>query len=128
MLNRVIRRTDKGWELEADLRHAELVIESLGLENCKPVSTPGVDQTGKDIDEEEEVVSASEATRYRTIAARCNYLQPDRPDIQYAVKEVCRRMAKPTASAWEMLKRIGRYLKGRPRLMGVRLAIRGRDD
>ena len=117
VLNRVIRRTEKGWELEADLRHAELVIESLGLENCKSVSTPGVESTAKDLDEEEEQVSASESTRYRTIAARCNYLQPDRPDIQYAVKEVCRRMAKPTASAWEMLKRIGRYLKGKPRLI-----------
>ena len=54
---------------------------------------------------------------YRAIVARCNYLQPDRPDIQFAVKEACRMMAKPTASAWESLKIIGRYLKGRPRLI-----------
>ena len=60
---------------------------------------------------------AAEVTRFRTIAARCNYLQPDRPDIQYAVKEVCRLMSKPTVRAFEMLKRIGRYLKGRPRLI-----------
>ena len=27
VLNRVVRRTDDGWELEADLRNAELIIE-----------------------------------------------------------------------------------------------------
>ena len=41
-------------------------------------------------------LSAEQASLYRAITARCNYLQPDRPDIQYAVKEVCRRMAKPS--------------------------------
>ena len=35
----------------------------------------------------------AEATRYRAIGARCNYVQPDRPDIQYAVKEMCRLMS-----------------------------------
>ena len=29
VLNRVVRRTNRGWELEADLRHAELIIEQL---------------------------------------------------------------------------------------------------
>ena len=57
------------------------------------------------------------STRYRSIAARCNYLQPDRPDIQYAVKEVCRIMSKPSGRGWDMLKIIGIYLKGRPRLI-----------
>ena len=66
---------------------------------------------------EVEELPASEATRYRAIGARCNYLQPDRPDIQYAVKEVCRLMSRPTARAWELLKRVGRYLKGCPRLI-----------
>ena len=39
---------------------------------------------------EEEELPAAEATRFRAIAARCNFRQPDRPDIQYAVKEACR--------------------------------------
>ena len=72
-----------------------------------------------DDDDEDNIVllSSAEATIYRAITARCNYLQPDRPDIQFAVKEVCRRMSKPSQKSWEMLKRIGRYLKGRPRLI-----------
>ena len=30
-LNRIIRVTDQGWELEADPRHAEMIIEDMGL-------------------------------------------------------------------------------------------------
>ena len=37
--------TDSGWELEADLRHAELIVEQLGLTGGKGVNTAGVDQT-----------------------------------------------------------------------------------
>ena len=121
VLNRVIRRTARGYELEADLRHAELIVEQLELTECKAVSTAGVDvdiESAAWAEEPEgEELAPAEATRYRAIGARCNYLQPDRPDIQYAVKEVCRLMSRPTARAWELLKRVGRYLKGRPRLV-----------
>ena len=54
-------------------------------------------------------------TKYRALAARANYLALDRIDIQYAVKECCRGMANPERRHWERLKRIGRYLVGRPR-------------
>ena len=54
---------------------------------------------------------------FRRIAARCNSLLPDRPDIQFAVKEFRRLMSRQTPRAWELLKRVGRYLKGRPRLV-----------
>ena len=57
-----------------------------------------------------------DATSYRAIAARCNYLQPHRPDVQFAVKETC-RMMKPTQRSWELRSIIGRYLKGTPRLV-----------
>ena len=50
----------------------------------------------------------ADATRFRAVAARANYPSGDRPDIQYAVKEICRRMAKPVRVDWE-------YLKGAPR-------------
>ena len=61
----------------------------------------------------------AEATRFRAVAARANYLSGDGPDIQYALKEICRRMAKPFKTDWEKLIRLGRYLKqkcsGEPR-------------
>ena len=36
-----MRRTDNGWQLEAHLRHAEFMIEQLGLTEGNTVSTPG---------------------------------------------------------------------------------------
>jgi hypothetical protein len=38
-------------------------------------------------------------------------------DIQYPVKELCREMSPPTVGARRKLKRLGRYLKGRPRVV-----------
>ena len=42
VLNRIIRCTDSGWEIEADPRHAELVVEQLGLAEEKGCATPGI--------------------------------------------------------------------------------------
>ena len=42
VLNRLIRKTDGGWEIEADPRHAELVVEQLGLKDDKGIGTPGL--------------------------------------------------------------------------------------
>ena len=90
--------------------------------------TPGVSSlVVQSIDDDEdnddtESLSPSDASVYRAIAARCNYLQPDRPDIQYAVNECCRLMQKPTQRAWEMLKRIGRYLRKTEAGLAIRLA------
>ena len=52
---------------------------------------------------------------FRSIAARCNYIAADRPDLMFAVKCMCREMAKPTIGAWKKLKRVGRYLAGKSR-------------
>ena len=38
VLNRIIRYTDNGLELEADLRHAEIIVKQLGLEEAKPLT------------------------------------------------------------------------------------------
>ena len=43
VLNRVRRRTSKGYELQVALRHAELIVEQMGLSDAKAVGTPGID-------------------------------------------------------------------------------------
>ena len=59
-----------------------------------------------------------EATKmYRALAARGNYLGPDRPDIQFAIKECCRDMSSPTNASWGRLKRVARFLQYRPRMV-----------
>ncbi len=53
---------------------------------------------------------------YRSICARVNYLAMDRFDIAYSAKELCRGMQKPDEGDWRALKRMERYLRGRPRM------------
>ena len=52
-------------------------------------------------------------------AAKANYLCLDRPDISIAVKEAMRKMSASTVGAETALKKIGRYLVGNTRLVGV---------
>ncbi len=67
----------------------------------------------KDGDEDE--LDEQQSTLFRAIATRVNYLARVRMDIQYAVKDICRQMAKPTMGAWQLLKQLGKYLLWKPR-------------
>ena len=88
ILNRVVRATERGFELEADPRHAELLMEQLGLTDgrTKGVVTPGSDGQDEFNGEAEEHLSPRNATAFRGVAARCNYLSVDRPDALFPVK------------------------------------------
>ena len=110
LLNRVLRCTPAGWEVEADQRHADLIVQELDLSNAHGVITPGEVEPRRKEGENEEELNPEETTRYRAITARANYLAADRPDIMYSVKELCRGMAKPTKAHWHKLKRLGRYM------------------
>ena len=115
-MRRILRWTDSGLEYEADQRHAEVIVEQMCLDKANPVSTPGtkcIAVYGKS----DELLSSGQASIYRALVARANYLAQDRPDIQYSVKELCREMSTPSQKSWESLKRLGRYLKGRPRMI-----------
>ena len=88
VLNRVLPWTRDGIQYEADQRHADLVIEELGLKDSKPVSTPGskedVERMLLDLGPP---LNPQASTQYRGMAARLNYLALDRSDIQFATKE-----------------------------------------
>ena len=115
ILNRVIRVTDDGWEYEADQRHADLIIQETGADKMGTLTHPGGDKKAMEEEEKSKGLVGAEATRFRAVAARANYLAADRPDVQYAVKEICRKMAVPVEGDWHKLVRLGRYLKGAPR-------------
>ena len=127
VLNRIVRLTAKGWEYEADQRHAEILIEALKLKEARSVGTPGEDEKDHEEEENKEELGPEDATRYRALAARANYLALDRPDVQYAVKEICRSMSKPTVGGKKKLKRLGRYLIGKPRMVS-RFDWRGEES
>ena len=172
ILNKVVRETSEGIELEADPRHVEIAIRELGIEQCKAANTPGCkensraevngkkmsqndirkrlrhdddnDDDGRPVEaiseakesagandkwecreepeeqtgqEKDELLGPAEARLYRGVAARFNYIAPDRADIAYAVKETARSMSAPKASDLRKLRRLGKYLIGRPRLV-----------
>ena len=60
-------------------------------------------------------MQGEEATQYRALAARANYLSKDRVDIQLAAKEACRGLSKPKRKDNRKLKRFARYLIQHPR-------------
>jgi len=116
ILGRHLRWTEAGIEYEADPKHAQLVIEEMGLSGeSRAVDSPIEKEVVSE--EGEAKLDKIEAKKFRGVAARLNYLAADRPDIQYAVKEICRGMASPSVKHLKMLKRIARYLINKPTLV-----------
>ena len=120
ILNRTIRWTAQGIQYEPDQRHAKRIIAELGLDKCRAVQTPSVPEGATESKmnaEKDHRMETKEATLYRALAARLNYLAADRPDLLFASKCISKHMADPHVRDWEALKRVGRYLKGAVRLV-----------
>ena len=62
-------------------------------------------------------LTPANATLYRALSARANYLSQDMPDLSFTAKELCREFAVPTLHSFERLKGVIRYLAGTPRLV-----------
>ncbi len=118
VLNRIIRWGEEGLEYEADPRQTEKLIAECGLTGANTVATPGVRLSFEEATKDEPLEPRLH-TAFRGAAARANYLASDRMDCQFAAKEICRSMAKPSQAAWNALKRLCRYLVGLPRQVFV---------
>ena len=104
VLNRIVHWTQSGIEYEADQQHVEIIIRDLGLKpDSKSVNSPGTAAKWEDL-EADKPLNSPERIGYRQIVARGNYISQDRCDIQYAVKELSRRMSSPRASDMRALK------------------------
>ena len=118
LLNRAVSWNDQGITYEADQRHPEILLKLLNYENVKGVATPGQNEIEKEFEEgDDDPLPPAEASLYRASAARCNFLGLDRPDIQYAAKEISRSMSSPCRKDVKKLHRMARYLKAHPRLV-----------
>ena len=116
ILGRVVEwREDELW-YEADPRQVEKMLTEMGMDGCNGGAVPGVRDEGEHECMEEEL-GPDERRLYRSVVARGNYLAQDRPDIRFSVKELCRGMARPTQRDWRKLRKLCRYLRGRPRLV-----------
>ena len=117
VLNRVVRWSEQGLEYEADPRQGGKLLEELGLGGESSVVTVPCGKVQAPQLSADTPLLISEHTGFRAHATRANYLAADRPECQFAAKEVCRDVANPTKLSQCALKRLGRYLRGRPRLV-----------
>ena len=121
VLNRIIgyNKSTGTVSYEADPRHAEHLVKALKLENGKAVSTPSEKQKLNEILAAEGMpeLPAEMASQYRSLTMRAAYLSLDRPDLSESVKSLARHMQAPSDYAWSKLKRLGRYLLGRMRVV-----------
>lgn len=113
VLNRIITVDDYGYTYEADAWHSELIVKNLNLQNAKLVYSAGSEapQEGEKV-----LLEHGRFKLFQSVCARANFLAIDRSDVQHTTKECCRAMSKPTERYWSRLKRLGRYLLGKPRL------------
>lgn len=90
-------------------KYAAKIIDRAGMSTCKPTPTP-VDTKPK--------VSAKSGNSYanpsyyRSLAGALQYLTFTRPDISYAVQQICLHMHDPRDEHMHALKRIVRYIQG----------------
>nr|XP_040256272.1 uncharacterized mitochondrial protein AtMg00810-like [Aegilops tauschii subsp. strangulata] len=103
----VVRRAD-GFFLHQQ-KYAHELLERAGMLNCKLVATP-VDTKAKlsALDGS----PASDASFYRSFVGALWYLTLTRPDLTYAIQQVCLHMHSPLDSHWNLVKRILRCIRG----------------
>lgn len=99
---------DKGLFLN-QTRYAEEIIQKAGMADCKPCATP-VDLKSKLAEDEGKPVS--NPTEYRSLAGALQYLTFTRPDISYAVQQVCLYMHDQREGHLKALRRVLRYVQG----------------
>ena len=99
ILNRVLEWRNEGIAIEAEPRHVGLILQEMGMQSCKESEVLGPPPKPTD----EMLLTGTDITQFRSLAARCNFFASDRVDIQFACKEIGRRMT------W--------YLKAHPRMI-----------
>ena len=84
------------------------IIERAGMSSCKPCSTPVVTCSKLSADGS----PVDDPTHYRSLAGALQYLTFTRPNIAYAVQQVCLYMHDTRGPHLLVVKRIIRYLQG----------------
>nr|GEW68655.1 ribonuclease H-like domain-containing protein [Tanacetum cinerariifolium] len=88
--------------------YATEILEQAHMVGCNSSRTPVITESklGDDGD------MVSDPTLYRSLAGSLQYLTFTRPDISYAVQQVCLHMHDPREPHFSALKRILRYVRG----------------
>ncbi|KAJ9547776.1 LOW QUALITY PROTEIN: hypothetical protein OSB04_020319 [Centaurea solstitialis] len=91
-------------------QYAKEILDRAGMSSCHPSATP-VDIKAKLSSTDGDLLTDG-GTQYRQLVGALQYLTFTRPDISYAVQQICMHMHAPRTSHFNALKRILRYIKG----------------
>jgi len=93
-----------------------MIIRQLGLEGSKGISTPGEKKKLSDVVASSGLppMNPERATLFRSLVMRAH-----RADIAESVKSLTRKMKSPTEADFKELKRLERYLIGKPRVVNM---------
>uniref|UniRef100_A0A8R7UH22 Reverse transcriptase Ty1/copia-type domain-containing protein n=1 Tax=Triticum urartu TaxID=4572 RepID=A0A8R7UH22_TRIUA len=103
-----VHRSTTGLFLSQE-QYALEILDRANMLNCRPISTP-VDTCSKLSGTDG--VPYSDPTHYRRLSGALQYLTLTRPDISYAVQQLCLVMHAPLDSHYQLLKRVLRYIWG----------------
>jgi hypothetical protein len=92
-------------------KYALELLERAGMSTCKPADTPA-DTKPKASANAGTPLSDRDASTYRSMAGALQYLTISRPDLAYAVQQVCLHMHAPRDTHSALIKRILRYVQG----------------
>jgi hypothetical protein len=90
-------------------QYAADLLQRAGMVDCHSSPTP-VDTQAKLSDHDGALLP--DATEYRSLAGALQYLTLTRPDISYAVQQICLHMHAPRQPHLALIKRVLRYLRG----------------
>ena len=98
-----------------------MIIRQLNLQNAKSATTPAEKKKSSEVLASVGLppVTAEQTMLYRSLVMRAQFLAQDGADLSEAVKSLTRKMKAPNESDMKDLKRLGRYLVGRPRVVNV---------
>ncbi|GJU41602.1 retrovirus-related pol polyprotein from transposon TNT 1-94 [Tanacetum coccineum] len=85
------------------------LLQSAGLSNCNPMSSPMVTSSSLSLDDS---TAFSNPVKYQQVVGSLQYVTLSRPNITFAFNKVCQYMHAPTENHWSAVKRIIRYLHG----------------
>jgi hypothetical protein len=88
---------------------AEEILQRVGMVQCKLATTP-IDTLPKVTADAGALVA--DPSEYRSLAGALQYLTMTRPDLAYAVQQVCLHMHDPRDGHLAIIKRILRYVRG----------------
>lgn len=117
VLGMAIKRDRKARTITLDQElYITKALERYGLQECKPVTTPGVpglDETSTATTEATETTAAVDRQLFQEMVGTLMYAAIScRPDINHAVQQLARAMQAPTAHSLQAAKRVFRYLAG----------------